>query len=57
MSPALHMILAGQRVADLLRGANAGRPPARSQDELVKLAGASYRLPDGSWIYRRRDSS
>ena len=48
MSPALRMILAGQRVADLLRGSDWGRRNLYSQEKLVKLAGSSYRLPDGS---------
>jgi hypothetical protein len=42
------------------RAADAARTPGPGPDrprELVQLAGPSYKLPDGSWIYRRRDSS
>jgi hypothetical protein len=57
MSGTLHMELARQRVADLMRSAQRERRGARPEDRRMKPVGPSYRLADGSWIYRRRDSS
>jgi hypothetical protein len=57
MNPHLRMIIARQRSADLLRGANLPRRVARGEDRVVKRLGPSYKLPGGSWIYRRHDSS
>jgi hypothetical protein len=33
------------------------RPPPSAEDRLVKRLGPCYRLPGGSWVYRRHDSS
>ncbi|HWX51663.1 MAG TPA: hypothetical protein VNY34_00130 [Solirubrobacteraceae bacterium] len=57
MTPALHMALARQRVADLMRTGERERRAAKPQPPAVKPVGPSYRLRDGSWIYRRRDSA
>ena len=57
MNPHVRLIIAHQRAADLLRSANMARRVARPEDRRVKHLGPSYRLPGGSWIYRRRDSS
>jgi hypothetical protein len=57
MSPALHMALARERVADLMRTAELERRAVKPQAQAVEPLGPSYRLPDGSWIYRRRDSA
>jgi hypothetical protein len=57
MNPALHMALARERVADLIRTAELERRAAKPQAPAVETVGPSYRLPDGSWIYRRRDSA
>lgn len=50
-------IIPHQRVGDLLRSANRARRLARPEDRLVMRLGPSYKLPGGSWIYRRHDSS
>jgi hypothetical protein len=57
MNPNLRLIIALQRVADLLRSANAARRVAKPEDRLLRRLGPSYKLPGGPWIYRRHDSS
>jgi hypothetical protein len=57
MTSALHMVLARERVAELMRTAERERRAAKPQAPAVKPVGPSYRLPNGSWIYRRRDSA
>jgi hypothetical protein len=57
MSPALHMALARERVTDLIRTAESERRAAKLRAPAVEPVGPSYRLPDGSWIYPRRDSA
>jgi hypothetical protein len=56
--PSLRMMLAHQRIADLRRRADRAREPRgpRSVDQTVKRVGSSSRLPNGSWLYGRRDS-
>jgi hypothetical protein len=44
MSPTLSLILAQQRVADLLRSAGQERPTTRSQEEAIRRVGPAYRL-------------
>ena len=56
MSPTLSLILAHQRVADLLRSAERERPAANSRDQRLQPVGPAYRLRDGSWLFSRRDS-
>jgi hypothetical protein len=56
LSPTLSRALAQQRVADLLRSADRERRPASSRDEHLRPVGTAYRLPDGSWLFSRRDS-
>jgi hypothetical protein len=57
MNPALSMILARQRVADLLRSADRERHMANPEAQPLELVGPYYRLRDGSWLYHRHDSS
>jgi hypothetical protein len=57
MRPNLRLIIGPQRVARLLRSANAARGVARAQERLLRRLGPSYKLPGGPWIYRRHDSS
>jgi hypothetical protein len=56
MNPALRMIIARQRVADIRRMADRGRQRAPTRDEAPRARAPFLRLPDGSWIYHRRDS-
>jgi hypothetical protein len=56
LSPTLSLALAQQGVADLLRNAARERRPASSRDEHLRPVGSAYRLPDGSWLFSRRDS-
>jgi hypothetical protein len=56
--PDLRMMLGRQRVAELRRDARWGRPsPPQSVVEQTKRLGRSVRLPNGLWLYGRRDSS
>jgi hypothetical protein len=57
--PSIRMMLAHQNVADLRRRAARAREPRRARpvDQNVKRLGSSSRLPNGSWLYGRRDSS
>jgi hypothetical protein len=57
MNPQMRLIIAQQRAADLPRSANIARRVVRPQGRLMKRLGPSYKLPGGSWIYRRHDSS
>jgi hypothetical protein len=57
MHPGLLMVLATERVADLLRDAGRGRLEAGERAEASRPAGPPYRTPSGAWIYGRRDSS
>jgi hypothetical protein len=57
MHPMLYMILAQERIADLRRTAERERQASSSEEPRTKRLAPSYRLPNGSWIYRRRDSS
>jgi hypothetical protein len=57
VNPTLSLLVAWQRVADLLRSADPGRRLEYSEDKRPESVGSSYRLADGSWIYGRRDSS
>jgi hypothetical protein len=57
MNATIRMILARERVAELLRSAERERNLGRSEEHRPKRVGSSYKLPNGSWIYRRRDSS
>jgi hypothetical protein len=56
MSPTLNLIIAQQRVADLLRNADRERLAATSREEPLQPVGPAYRLRDGSWLFSRRDS-
>ncbi len=57
--PSLRMMLAHQRVTDLRRRADRAREPrrGRSAEQTANRLGRSTRLPNGSWLYGRRDSS
>jgi hypothetical protein len=57
MNPALRMILARQRVAEIREMAARARPRAGARRGRPDGAPPFRRLPDGSWIYRRHDSS
>jgi hypothetical protein len=57
MNPALRMILARQRAAEIREMAERGRPRAGGRKGRPDGPAPFRRLPDGSWIYRRRDSS
>jgi hypothetical protein len=57
MNPALLMILALQRVAEILATADRGRHRSGRRDGSPIGVPPFRRLPDGSWIYRRRDLS
>ena len=57
MNAALHMILARQRVAEIREMASRSRPRAGGRGRRASAAAPFRQLPDGSWIYRRRDSS
>jgi hypothetical protein len=54
LSPTLSLVLAHQRVADLLRSRERRAPSSR--DEPLRPVGPAYRLPDGAWLFSRRDS-
>ena len=56
--PELRMMLGRQRVAELRSEARWGRSRLQeSVDEPTKRLGRSMRLPNGLWLYGRRDSS
>ena len=56
--PELRMILGRQRVAELRSEARRGRPrKPQSVGQPTKRLGRSVRLPNGLWLYGRRDSS
>jgi hypothetical protein len=57
MNPTLRMILARERVADLIEIAQRGRPRVARRRRRPRGTAPFSRLRDGSWIYRRRDSS
>ena len=57
MNPALRLVLARQRVADILAASGRARHGAGGREGSTSVAAPFRRLPERSWIYRRRDSS
>ena len=57
--PDLLTLIARGHAADLLERAEDERSAARAQLEQAapEQVGESYRLPDGSWLHLRHDSS
>jgi hypothetical protein len=50
------MILAQQRVADLLEAARRERHTTFREGEPVERVGSAFRLQNGSWLFGRHDS-